>query len=91
MLIHESRIYQLNIILQYCSETRTIFTRGERICINQERSYLLGLKTPFPLLIKVFEYSELLEYKINNTLKEIKRIDWKPLEEIEINWSIDKI
>lgn len=91
MLIHESRINQLNIILQYCSETKTIFTRGERICINQERGYLLGLRTPLPVLIKVFKYSELLEYKINSTLKEIKRINWRPLEEIHIDWSIDKI
>lgn len=91
MLVQKSRISQLNIVLQYCSEKRTIFTRGERILINQERGYLLSLNTPNPVLIKVFEYSELLTYKINSTLKEIKHNNWKPWEEIEINWTIDKL
>jgi len=91
MLTQQSRITELNNVLQYCSEKRTIFTRGERISINQERGYLLSLNTPNPVIIKVFEYSELLDYKIKSTLKEIKYTNWKPLEEIEINWSTDKL
>jgi hypothetical protein len=86
MLVQESRINQLNSILQYCSQKRRIFTKGERICINQERGYLLNLTTPNPVIIKVFEYSEILDYKINATLREIKQSNWKPFEEIDINW-----
>lgn len=91
MLSHPSRINQLNIVLQYDSEKRKIFKRGERICINQERGYLLSLDTPNPVIIKVFEYSELLEYKINNTLNDIACNGWKPREEMEINWAVDKL
>lgn len=91
MLQQESRIQQLNSVLQFCSQERKIFTRGERIVINQERGYLLSLSTPNPVIIQVFEYTELLDYKIQSTLREIKLKNWTPWEEIEINWSTDTL
>ncbi|UWY28753.1 hypothetical protein N4T20_02235 [Flavobacterium sp. TR2] len=86
-----NRIEQLNIVLQYCSEKNKVFTRGERICINQERGYLLGLSFPSSEATQVFQHSELLQYKISQTLKEIKYTGWNPDKEIEINWSTDAL
>jgi hypothetical protein len=85
----DSRILQLNLLLQYCSFKYGIFTSGERICINQERAYLLSLNTEKPLLIKVFDYSKKLEFKMNSTLEKINTLNWKPKEEIEINWCLN--
>lgn len=89
MLKKESRILQLNLLLQYCSFKHGIFTRGERICINQERAYLLSLNTEKPLIRKAFDYDKMLEYKMDSTIEKIKTLNWKPKEEIEINWSLN--
>lgn len=90
MLNQKSRIIQLNLILQYCFYKGGIFTTGERICINQERAYLLGFSSPQPPIIKIFEYNELLTYKINSTIQKIQMVNWMPENSIEIDWNINK-
>ena len=85
----ESRILELNILLQYCSFKNGIFTIGERICINQERAYLLSLNDESHVIRKVFEYNKKLEYKIDSNLEKIKTLNWKPKEEMKIDWFVN--
>lgn len=89
MLNKKSRILELNSILQYCSEKGGIFTKGERICINQERGYLLSLNSENPIVIKVFEYSEVMKFKINSTLENINNSNYQSKEVIDIDWSLE--
>lgn len=91
MLHQKSRIYQLNLLLQYDTEKGGIFTKGERICLNQERAYLLQFNTPQPTIIKVFEYNKQLQNKIENTLNKIEFTNWLPYQSIDIDWSINDV
>ena len=89
MLHQKSRINQLNLLLQYDTYTGGIFTKGERICINQERAYLLAFNTPQPTNVKVFEYSKELQEKMDKTLQKLEFTNWLPYESINIDWSIN--
>lgn len=89
MLSQKSRISQLNLLLQYCSFKGGIFKSGERICINQERAYLLSLNDENPIIIKVFEYNKLLACKIDLTLNKIEQLNWQPKELIPIDWELN--
>lgn len=89
MISQKSRIIQLNTLLQYCTEKGGIFTKGERICINQERAYLFAFNTPQPVIRKEFEYSPQLDAKIEMYIKKIEGVNWMPEESMDINWKIE--
>mgnify|MGYP003607648824 CR=1 FL=1 len=82
------RLSQLNLLLQYCTDNGGIFTTGERILINQERGKIMVYDNPF-LDIRHYQYSEKLEQKINQNLKEINNSNWLPVKSIEINWKTE--
>ncbi|CAI2769139.1 hypothetical protein [Flavobacterium collinsii] len=64
----ETRIAQLYLALQYCSERTKTFTPGERICINQERfqwMHILDDETITPRPVP---------QNIENKLKEVSKL-----------------
>ncbi|MTH18299.1 hypothetical protein [Flavobacterium sp. LC2016-01] len=64
----ETRIAQLYLALQYCSERSKTFTAGERICINQERfqwMHILDNETASPRPVS---------QSIENKLKEVSKL-----------------
>lgn len=72
----ETRIAQLYLALQYCSERNKTFTAGERICINQERFQLMHILENETALARPVSQT------IENKLKEVWRLsnlnDFKP-------------
>ncbi len=72
-----SRLYELNISLQFCSQARPMFTRGERIMINQERCQLIH-KLDYPKSI-VTPVSEVIEEKIAQIKRLVPIYNWSPL------------
>ncbi|WP_166922459.1 hypothetical protein [Flavobacterium poyangense] len=72
----ETRIAQLYLALQYCSERRKTFTSGERICINQERFQWMHIldgesATPRPV-------SPTIENKLKEVSKLAVQYNFKP-------------
>ncbi|WP_281237879.1 hypothetical protein [Flavobacterium praedii] len=72
------RLEDLHAVLQYCAENETLgkspsFSRGERICINQERGSLMSQLNAehFPNDVRNYKCLALLESKIRFTLKKI--------------------
>lgn len=66
----ELRLEELQAMLEYCtSKNKSVFSIGERICINQERGLLMNddLIINFP-----FVYSKKLQSKIDFTLSKIE-------------------
>lgn len=72
----ETRIAQLYLALQYCSERNKTFTAGERICINQERFQLMHIldneaASPRPV-------SQTIENKLNEVWRLAALNHFKP-------------
>ncbi|WP_417940360.1 hypothetical protein [Flavobacterium sp. RS13.1] len=68
----EKRLNELQMILEYCtSKNKSVFTVGERICINQERGILMNDDL---IIYKPFEHSKNLQSKIDFTLSKIKQV-----------------
>ena len=72
------RLEDLHAVLLYCSVNQSVgkqasFSRGERICINQERGSLLSQLNAetFPNDVRNYKCSPYLELKIRFTLNEI--------------------
>ena len=72
------RLEDLHAVLQYCAENENLgksasFSRGERICINQERGSLLSQLNAetFPNDVRNYKCPAFLESKIRFTLKKI--------------------
>lgn len=72
------RLEDLHAVLLYCSDNQSvgksaIFSRGERICINQERGSLLSQLNAehFPNDVRNYKCPANLEAKIRFTLKKI--------------------
>jgi len=65
----ELRLNELQMILEYCTaRNKSVFSVGERICINQERGILMNDDV---IIHKPFEYSKKLQSKIDFTLSKI--------------------
>ena len=82
----ESRLKLLNNILQFCYDKGGWFTTGERICINQERAKLIANNTENFEDGFLFPHSELLQTKIKVLKNKMIQLQYKPIEEIEINF-----
>ena len=74
------RLQDLHDVLKYCADNQSLgksasFSRGERICINQERGSLLSQLNAedFPKDVRDYKCNAFLEAKIRLTLK--KTID----------------
>ena len=84
-----NRFNSLTECLQYCSENRyTIFTSGERICINQERGALLSYEHEQDFILQsatVFKHSIELNNKIEAIITEIKNSHWRPANIINVS------
>jgi hypothetical protein len=72
------RLEDLHAVLLYCSDNQSvgksaIFSRGERICINQERGSLLSQlnAASFPKDVRNYKCPAFLESKIKFTLNKI--------------------
>lgn len=72
------RLEDLHAVLLYCSDNQSVgkkasFSRGERICINQERGSLLSQLNAenFPNDVRSYKCPAFLESKIKFTLKKI--------------------
>lgn len=66
----ELRLEELQMILEYCTEkNKSVFSIGERICINQERGILMNDDI---IINRPFEYSKKLRSKIDFTLSKIE-------------------
>jgi hypothetical protein len=71
------RIALLFLALQFCTDQMRMFTVGERICINQERSqwmYIIDYPTALPRPV-----SEKIEAKIKDTVMLIGAYNYHPL------------
>lgn len=65
----ELRLEELQTILEYCTaRNNSVFTVGERICINQERGILMNDDV---IIYSPFKYSKKLQSKIDFTLSKI--------------------
>lgn len=72
----ETRIAQLYMALQYCSERNKTFTAGERICINQERfqwMHILDNESATPRSV-----SQNIENKLKDVSKLTLQHNFKP-------------
>lgn len=72
----ETRIAQLYLALQYCSERNKTFTAGERICINQERfqwMHILDNESATPRSV-----SQNIENKLKDVSKLTLQHNFKP-------------
>lgn len=72
----ETRIAQLYLALQYCSERNKTFTTGERICINQERfqwMHILDDESAIPRSV-----SQNIENKLKDVSKLALQHNFKP-------------
>lgn len=70
------RIALLYLALQFCTEQMSIFTVGERICINQERFqwlHILSDPKAEPRLVSAF-----IETKLKETIRLIEIYNYKP-------------
>ena len=72
------RLEDLHAVLLYCSDNQSVgkkasFSRGERICINQERGSLLSQLNAenFPNDVRNYKCPDFLEAKVKFTLKKI--------------------
>ena len=72
------RLEDLHAVLLYCSDNQSVgkkasFSRGERICINQERGSLLSQLNAenFPNDVRNYKCPAFLEAKVKFTLKKI--------------------
>ena len=72
------RLEDLHAVLLYCSDNQSVgkkasFSRGERICINQERGSLLSQLNAenFPNDVRGYKCPAFLEAKVKFTLKKI--------------------
>ena len=72
------RLEDLHAVLLYCSDNQSVgkkasFSRGERICINQERGSLLSQLNAenFPNDVRSYKCPAFLEAKVKFTLKKI--------------------
>ena len=72
------RLEDLHAVLLYCSDNQSVgkqasFSRGERICINQERGSLLSQLNAenFPDDVRNYKCPAFLESKIRFTLNKI--------------------
>ncbi len=72
------RLEDLHAVLLYCSDNQSVgkkasFSRGERICINQERASLLSQLNAehFPNDVRNYKCPAFLESKIKFTLNKI--------------------
>ena len=72
------RLEDLHAVLLYCSVNQSVgkkasFSRGERICINQERGSLLSQLNAgnFPNDVRNYKCPDFLEAKVKFTLKKI--------------------
>ncbi|AWK04746.1 hypothetical protein HYN56_11125 [Flavobacterium crocinum] len=72
----ETRIAQLYLALQYCSERNKTFTVGERICINQERfqwMHILDDETATPRPVP-----QNIEHKLKDVCRLALQHNFKP-------------
>lgn len=72
------RLEDLHAVLQYCANNQSVgkaasFSRGERICINQERGSLQSQLSAeqFPNDVRNYKCPAFLESKIRFTLKKV--------------------
>ncbi|MDN3673877.1 hypothetical protein QWY99_12530 [Flavobacterium branchiarum] len=66
----ELRLEELQTVLEYCTaKNKSVFSIGERICINQERGILMNDDV---IINRPFEYSKKMQSKIDFTLSKIE-------------------
>ena len=85
----EKTLETLNLLLQYCTQNKGVFTTGERILINQLRGKILALNDPNLKLIKLDSSSDELNKKIQLNLNHISKIQFEPNNKILYDWNID--
>ncbi len=74
--IPSKRLVLLGLVLQYDTEDTPSFKEHERFAINQERAKVIANDNSY-------SQSETVEAKIATILIDIRKHNWKPLNEIQ--------
>lgn len=80
------RLLLLHLVLQYRSDDESVFSTGQRICINQERGFYMKINFPLEednVVYEQYKQPSHLELKISETHATIINEKWVPKQENE--------